>query len=59
MGFLKKSVSDSGLPKAACKPAMKNISAKGIAGKSGSIAGGEPKSPGTIKGFTKGGTVKP
>lgn len=48
-----KGLGDSGLPKAAAKPTLKNVTQKGIMGKGGSLGAGEtPKRP-ALKGFGK------
>lgn len=58
--YLSKKLGNSGLPKAAASPKLTNVSGKGIAGKSGgSLGAGDVKGPGTLKGFSKGGQVKP
>lgn len=60
MGFLSKKLGSVG-NKAPANPTLKNVSAKGIAGKSGTsgMGAGEAQKSLNLKGFSKGGKVQP
>lgn len=58
-GLLKKTLGDSGLPKAANSPSFKEIGQKGIMSKGGSLGAGTAPKRQSLNGFSKGGTVKP
>jgi hypothetical protein len=57
-GFGKKPTASTDLPSKQSSE-LKNVTAKGIAGKGGSLQAGSPLKQGSLKGFGKGGQVKP